>query len=87
MRCNFLALSATIGNAEELREWWQTVHDQHVTDELADLEGERHAYACSSQSSSCKKKSLAYPSCAGLCVCVWPGLAATLTFHRHLSCP
>lgn len=38
VRCNFLALSATIGNGEALRAWWQSVHDAHVRDEVAEVE-------------------------------------------------
>ena len=38
VRCNFLALSATIGNGEALRAWWQSVHDAHVRDEVGEVE-------------------------------------------------
>lgn len=38
VRCNFLALSATIGNGDALRAWWQSVHDAHVRDEVAEVE-------------------------------------------------
>lgn len=38
VRCNFLALSATIGNGPALRDWWQGVHEAHVGQERAEVE-------------------------------------------------
>ena len=38
VRCNFLALSATLGNPEYLRQWWETLHTQHITDEIQDIQ-------------------------------------------------
>jgi hypothetical protein len=35
-RCNFLALSATLGNAAELRDWFQSVHARHAEDAVND---------------------------------------------------
>ncbi len=32
LNCNFLALSATIGNAEQLRNWWEGVRGQQLND-------------------------------------------------------
>ncbi|KAG5178944.1 P-loop containing nucleoside triphosphate hydrolase protein [Tribonema minus] len=32
LSCNFLALSATIGNAQELKEWWEGIRGQQLED-------------------------------------------------------